>query len=88
MIHSDRVISLEVGNIKAYFRKGVALKEMKMFDEAVEALERGASMEPTEGERKALQGEIIKCKKLAQAHREKQKNTYAKMINSGGVDVD
>jgi len=88
VIHSDRVISLEVGNIKAYFRKGVALKEMKMFDEAVEALERGASMEPTEGERKALQGEIIKCKKLAQAHREKQKNTYAKMINSGGVDVD
>jgi len=84
----DRVISLEVGNIKAYFRKGVALKEKKMFEEAVEVLERGLAMEPTEGERKALQGEVIKCKKLHIAQKEKVKDTYAKMINTKGVDVD
>lgn len=88
VVQCDRVISLEVGNIKAYFRKGVALKEMKMFEEAVDVLERGSTMEPTEGEKKALQGEIVKCKKLLVAQMEKTKNTYAKMINSGGADVD
>jgi len=85
----DRVIQLEVGNIKAYFRKGVALKEKKMFEEAVDALERGLTMEPTEGERKALQGEIHKCKKLHAEAMAKVKNTYAKMMNVGNdVDVD
>jgi len=88
IVQCDRVIALEVGNIKAYFRKGVALKEKKMFEEAVDALERGLTMEPTEGERKALQGEIAKCKKLHLAAMEKVKNTYAKMINAGSVDVD
>jgi len=88
IVACDRVISLEVGNIKAYFRKGVALKEKKMFEEAIGVLEKGLAMEPTEGERKALQGEIVKCKKLHIAQMEKVKNTYAKMINTGGVDVD
>jgi len=88
IVQCDRVISLEVGNIKAYFRKGVALKEKKMYEEAVETLERGLGMEPTEGERKALQGEIVKCKKLHVVAMEKVKNTYAKMINTGEVDVD
>lgn len=86
--HSDRVISLEVGNIKAYFRKGVSLKEKKLYEDAVETLERGLKMEPTEGERKALTGEVAKCKKLHVAQKEKVKNTYAKMINGGEADVD
>jgi len=86
--HCDRVISLEVGNIKAYFRKGVSLKEKKLFEDAVETLERGLKMEPTEGERKALMGEVVKCKKLHAAQMEKVKNTYAKMINGGEADVD
>lgn len=88
IVQCDRVISLEVGNIKAYFRKGVALKEMKMFDEALDVLSRGLAMEPNEGERKALQGEIAKCKKLDIMQKEKVKNTYAKMMSGGEVDVD
>jgi len=88
IVQCDRVISLEVGNIKAYFRKGVALREKKMYEDAVEALERGLTMEPTEGERKALQAEVVKCKKLHVAAMEKVKNTYAKMLNTGGADVD
>ena len=64
------------------------MKEKKMFEEAIGVLEKGLAMEPTEGERKALQGEIVKCKKLHIAQMEKVKNTYAKMINTGGVDVD
>jgi len=88
IVQCDRVITLEVGNIKAYFRKGVALKEKKMFEEAIDVLSRGLAMEPTEGERKALQAEIVKCKKLHVAAMEKVKNTYAKMLNAGDPDVD
>jgi len=84
----ERVISLEVGNIKAYFRKGIALKEQKMYSEAVHSFEKGLTMEPTEGEKKALQVEIVKCKKLYAEQMEKVKNTYAKMMNTGGADVD
>jgi len=87
--HCDRVISLEIGNIKAYYRKGVALREKKLFEDAIEALEKGSSMEPTDGEKKALTQEIVKCKKLLAAQQEKVKNTYAKMLSGGGdPDVD
>ena len=59
-----------------------------MYSEAVHSFEKGLTMEPTEGEKKALQVEIVKCKKLYAEQMEKVKNTYAKMMNTGGADVD
>jgi hypothetical protein len=73
--------------IKAYFRKAVALREKKQFLEAIQVLEKGLTMEPTEGEAKALKMEMAKCAKAIQAEDAKVKKTCEKMM-APEADVD
>lgn len=75
----DEVLSLSGENVKALFRKGQALVNLKDWDKAEDALKKAIALEPND---KGIRRELEKTKKAMQEEKVKEKQMYARMFSS------
>ncbi|XP_057314456.1 peptidyl-prolyl cis-trans isomerase D-like [Hydractinia symbiolongicarpus] len=73
----DQVISLDEKNVKAYYRKAQAYISMKDYDEAKTVLQDALKIAPND---KAIQGEMVRLKRLVKEKNDKEKQMYANMF--------
>lgn len=73
----NQVISLDEKNVKAYYRKAQAYTSMKDYDEAKTVLQEALKIAPND---KAIQGEMVRLKRLVKEQNDKEKQMYANMF--------
>ncbi|XP_045203479.2 peptidyl-prolyl cis-trans isomerase D-like [Mercenaria mercenaria] len=75
----EEVLSLSAENVKALFRKGQALINLKDWEKAENALKKAVDLEPND---KGIRRELEKAKKAMQEEKVKEKQMYARMFAS------
>lgn len=87
VVHSSEVIKKGDGqnNVKALYRRGLARNHLGLAEEALEDLNKAATLDP---ENKPVKNEIIKAKKALQEAKKKAKATYGGFFSKVSVYDD
>jgi len=74
----DKVLKKDSNNVKALYRKGVALGKTKEFDEAIQVLKKAVSLDATNVASKRALRDVVQAKKTQQ---KQLKSTYGGMFS-------
>jgi peptidyl-prolyl isomerase D len=73
----DKLLEIDNKNVKGYYRRAQALKEMEEIEEAEVDIKSAKELDPNDGAIKKLANEIAKA---GQARKDREKKAYAKMF--------
>ena len=74
----DKVLRKDSSNVKALYRKGVALGKTKEFDDAIQVLKKAVALDATNVASKRALRDVVQQKKTQQ---KQLKNTYGGMFS-------
>jgi len=77
--HADDALKISPSNVKALYRKGMALSWLDDWDEALRVFKKGLEMEPTN---KEIKRELVRLQKKIKMQNEKDKKLYQRMFTA------
>lgn len=83
VVRCDRIFEISKDEIKVIYRKGVAIKMMFEYKNAIEVFERGMELAKVQGNDAAVKDfirEISQCESLLESYHKKEKKLYANLF--------